>query len=43
MTVRRARGFEADVIGTPALLDVVRADWRETRPLLDWVGLHVRG
>ncbi|WP_229054519.1 DUF2461 domain-containing protein [Aeromicrobium sp. Leaf350] len=43
LTVRRERGFGPDVVGTAALLDVVRADWRETQPLLDWVALHVRG
>ena len=43
LTVRRERGFGPDVVGTPDLLDVVRADWREAQSLLDWVGLHVRG
>jgi len=43
LTIRRERGFGPDVVGTPALLDVVRSDWREAQPLLDWVALHVRG
>ncbi len=43
LTVRRERGFGPDVIDTPGLLDVVRDDWRQAQPLLDWVGLHVRG
>jgi hypothetical protein len=29
-------GFEP-VIHTPELLDLVRADWRAARPLVEWV------
>ena len=32
-------GFEP-VIHTPELLDLVRKDWRATRPLVEWVGEH---
>jgi uncharacterized protein (TIGR02453 family) len=35
LTVGRTLGFEP-VIHTPELLDVVRADWRTLRPLVDW-------
>ena len=34
---RALLGFE-QVIHTPELLDVVRADWRALRPLIDWLG-----
>ena len=34
-------GFEP-VIHTPGLLDLVRADWRSLRPLVEWVATHVR-
>ena len=34
--VGRSYGFEEDAIG-PGLLDRVRADWRELRPLVEWV------
>jgi uncharacterized protein (TIGR02453 family) len=36
LTVGRSHGFEP-VIHTPALLDVVREDWRGLRPLVDWL------
>ncbi len=36
MTVGRSHGFEP-VIHTPAILDVVRDDWRELRPFVEWV------
>ncbi|MBD8868193.1 DUF2461 domain-containing protein [Nocardioides donggukensis] len=36
LTVGRSHGFEP-VIHTPELLDVVRADWRELRPLVSWI------
>ncbi|NYG54475.1 DUF2461 domain-containing protein [Nocardioides perillae] len=36
LTVGRHHGFEP-VIHTPGLLEVVRADWRALRPLLDWL------
>lgn len=39
MTVGRSYGFEP-VIHTPELLDRVRADWRMTRPFLEWVTRH---
>ena len=35
----RMIGFEP-VIHTPQLLDLVRADWRATRPLVDWAAEH---
>ncbi|MFT4264810.1 MAG: DUF2461 domain-containing protein [Nocardioides sp.] len=39
LTLGRMIGFEP-VIHTPALLDLVRADWRATRPVTDWIGEH---
>ena len=42
LTLVRSHGF-APVIHTPALLDVVRADWRAARPFLDWMSEHVDG
>ena len=36
MTVGRSHGFEP-VVHTPELLDVVRDDWRELRPFVEWV------
>jgi uncharacterized protein (TIGR02453 family) len=30
-----------DALSTPAALDLVRADWRRLRPLVDWVLAHV--
>ncbi len=36
LTVGRSHGFEP-VIHTAGLLDVVRADWRAAKPLLDWL------
>jgi hypothetical protein len=32
----REHGFEP-VVHTPELLDLVRADWRATRPLVEWL------
>lgn len=39
MTVGRSHGFEP-VVHTAALLDVVRDDWRELRPFVDWVSTN---
>ena len=39
LIVRRDYGFD-DVIYSPALVDKVRGHWRETTPLLDWIGQH---
>ena len=39
LTVGRSHGF-APAIHTSALFEVVRNDWREVRPLLDWLGAH---
>jgi uncharacterized protein (TIGR02453 family) len=36
LTAGRTHGF-APMIHTPAALDTVRGDWRELRPLLDWL------
>jgi len=36
LTVGRTLGFEP-VVHTPELLDLVRADWRAMRPLVEWV------
>ena len=36
MTVGRSHGFEP-FVHTPSLLDVVRDDWRELRPFVEWV------
>ncbi len=36
LTVGRWHGFAA-VIHTPELLDVVRRDWQDAKPLLDWL------
>jgi hypothetical protein len=35
----RVIGFEP-VIHTPKLLDLVRKDWRATRPLVEWAQRH---
>ncbi|MEZ5096505.1 MAG: DUF2461 domain-containing protein [Nocardioides sp.] len=40
LTVSHSVGFEP-VVHTPELADLVRRDWRATRPLLDWVVSHV--
>ncbi|MGL5826267.1 MAG: DUF2461 domain-containing protein [Nocardioides sp.] len=37
LTVGRSHGF-APVIHTPGLVDIIRDDWRATKPLLDWLG-----
>ncbi|MGW5521482.1 DUF2461 domain-containing protein [Gordonia sp. NPDC003950] len=39
LTVTRDHGFEP-VIHTSELVDVVRADWRETTTLIDWILRH---
>ncbi len=39
LTVMRDYGFD-QVIHSPELVDKIRADWRETTPLLDWVVRH---
>ncbi|AZG43799.1 DUF2461 domain-containing protein [Gordonia insulae] len=39
LTVGRDYGFD-DVIHTAGLVDRVRADWRATAPLVDWVVRH---
>ncbi|GAA2380000.1 MULTISPECIES: DUF2461 domain-containing protein [Gordonia] len=36
LTVSRDYGFD-EVIHSPALVDRVRKDWRQTRPLVDWL------
>ncbi|WP_319448398.1 MULTISPECIES: DUF2461 domain-containing protein [unclassified Mycobacterium] len=40
LTVMRDYGFEP-IIHTPELLDAVRADWKATRPLVDWVSARL--
>lgn len=42
MTLSKHYGFDP-FIHTPELLDRVRADWREVRPLIDWVLAHAKG
>jgi uncharacterized protein (DUF2461 family) len=37
LTLSKSYGFDPEVIGTPALVDRVRGDWRETKPLIDWL------
>ena len=39
LTVGRSHGFEP-VIHSPELLDVVRDDWRDLRPLVEWVAAN---
>ena len=39
LTAGRSYGFD-DVIHSPALVDRVRGDWREIKPLVDWVVAH---
>jgi uncharacterized protein (TIGR02453 family) len=39
LTVGRELGFGPE-IATPALLDLVRKDWRSYRPLVEWVVAH---
>ena len=41
LTVGRSLGFEP-VIHTPAVLELIRADWRALRPLVEWAAEHVR-
>ncbi len=41
MNLGKSYGFEP-FIHTPELLDRVRADWREARPLIDWVLAHAK-
>ncbi len=36
LTVAKTHGFEP-VIHTPELVDAIRDDWRECKPLLDWL------
>ncbi|WP_110181122.1 DUF2461 domain-containing protein [Nocardioides solisilvae] len=40
--VGRPYGFEPEAIG-PGLLDRVREDWRELRPLVEWIADAARG
>lgn len=42
MTLGKKYGFDP-VIHTPDLIDAIRADWRETTVLLDWVQHYVQG
>ena len=42
MTLGRSYGFEP-VIHTPALLDMVRDDWRAATPFVDWVADNAGG
>ena len=42
MTLGKSYGFEP-FIHTPALLDRVRADWREATPFVEWVSDHAGG
>lgn len=42
LTVGKSYGF-APIIHTPELADAVRADWRQTRPLVEWVTEHATG
>ena len=39
LTVGRSHGFEP-IIHTPELLDVIRDDWRDLRPLVEWVAAN---
>ncbi|WP_121254372.1 DUF2461 domain-containing protein [Nocardioides ferulae] len=41
LTAHHDLGFEP-VVHTPELLDLVRADWRRMRPLVEWVDRHTR-
>lgn len=41
LTAMWSYGFD-DVIAQPGLVDRIRADWRETVPLVDWVAEHGR-
>ena len=40
LTAGHQLGFD-QVIHTPALVDVVRKDWRALRPLVEWVALRL--
>jgi uncharacterized protein (TIGR02453 family) len=42
MTLGKSYGF-GPVIRTPELLDMVRADWREATPFVQWVSDHAGG
>ncbi|WP_028643932.1 DUF2461 domain-containing protein [Nocardioides sp. URHA0020] len=41
LVVGHPLGFEA-VVQTPELLDLVRADWRAMRPLVEWCARHTQ-
>ena len=40
ITIGKDYGFGADVIGTPALVDRIRTDWRAATPLVAWLERH---
>ncbi|RYP85359.1 DUF2461 domain-containing protein [Nocardioides guangzhouensis] len=42
LTLTRSHGFEP-VIHTPAMLDMVRDDWRTLRPFVEWVAERTAG
>lgn len=42
LTVGKSYGFEP-IIHTAKLADAVRADWHQTRPLVEWVAEHATG
>lgn len=42
MTLGKSYGFEP-VIHSADLVDKIRADWRETTPLIDWVQRYAKG
>lgn len=42
LTLGKSYGFEP-IIHSPELIDQIRADWRETTPLLDWVVRYAKG
>lgn len=42
MTLGKSYGFEP-IIHSPELIDQIRADWRETTPLIEWVQRYAKG
>ncbi len=42
LTLAKSYGFD-EVIHTPKLLAMVRADWRAARPFVEWVGTYADG
>lgn len=42
LTASKDYGFD-EIIHSPALVDRIRSDWRQTTPLIDWLDAHGQG